>query len=651
MTRFRLMLLFTGFALCSGLLIFRAFQLQIVPSKNVQRLAGRQLHKTVEIVGRRGSIRDRKGRELAVSVHTSSIYVNPHLIKNMRKVSSELGQVLGIPREKIYERLQKARTKKFIWLARQLDHAQMRRLKAASLDKLEGVGVLPEYRRDYPHSSLASHVLGYVSVDGKGLAGLEYALNEELSGGKRSFVVRRDARGRPIFSQLDQIRLEDMRGDDLALTLDISLQARVEKILQESVRRHEADAAVAIVLNPHTGEVLSLANYPDFDLNRVKISSAEQRRNRVVTDPIEPGSVVKAFVVAKALEDRVVGPGTMISGGGGTIKIGRKTIREADKKHYFAQVSVRDLIRYSSNVATVNLQKKMGFDRVAEVYRQIGFGEVTGLGLPAESRGIFRLPTPKQELERATMSFGHGMAVTPLQVAAAYAVLANGGYRIKPRLLMAAKGATEPLHSKERIFSEGTLKQIRTILERVVEDEGTGALARIEGYRAAGKTGTALKIDPKGGYMAGAYWSSFAGFFPSQNPEIVVYVMVDHPRKEGKYAGAVAAPLFADIVKSYLGVGAASMPSMIARRERTHDKINLKKQVRLGEDPVKRALSSFENRLMPDLVGMSLTEALRVLEEDSRPVEILQTGRVVSEQLPLAGQAVGSGERVRLRLR
>jgi cell division protein FtsI (penicillin-binding protein 3) len=648
-TRLRLRLLFSMFALCAGVLIFRAFQLQVIPSKNVQRLASRQLKKTVEIVGRRGSIRDRKGRELAVSVNTSSIYVNPHLVKNMRKVSTDLGAILGLPREKVFERLQKARTKKFIWLARQLDHAQMARLKKIGIEDLDGVGLLPEYRRDYPHSTLAAHVLGYVSVDGKGLAGLEYVQNERLSGGKRSFEVLRDARGRPIFSQMDQIRLDDMRGEDLTLTLDLSLQARVERILAEAVERHEADAALAIVMNPHTGDVLSLANYPRFDLNHVNLSTADQRRNRAVTDPMEPGSVVKAFVVAQALEDKVVGPGTMLSGGGGKIQIGRKTIREADKKHSFDQVSVRDLIRFSSNVGTINLMRKMGFDRVVDIYRKVGFGQLTGLGLPAESRGIFRVPSSKQLLEQATMSFGHGLATTPLQVASAYAVFANGGFRIQPRLIFDPKAAPPLLG--ERIFSDHTTTQIRSILEKVVEDEGTGALAKIEGYRAAGKTGTAIKTDPKGGYMAGAYWSSFAGFFPSQNPEVVVYVLVDHPRKDGKYAGAVAAPLFADIVKSYLGVGAAGAPSMIARRLPLKDKLAGKNSVLLGEDPLKQALTNLEQNRMPDLVGLSLTEAMRVLEEEGRSIDIIRPGRIIEEQLPPAGEAIGTGERVRLKLR
>ncbi|MEO5667313.1 MAG: penicillin-binding transpeptidase domain-containing protein [Bdellovibrionota bacterium] len=651
MTRLRLMILFAGFSLCSALLIFRAFQLQIIPSKNVQRLAGRQLQKTVEIVGRRGAIRDRKGRELAVSVNTSSIYVNPQLIKNMRKVSTELAMILGVPTEKVYERLQKSRAKKFLWLERQLDHTQMARLKQVKMEDLEGVGILPEFRRDYPHASLAAHVLGYVSIDGKGLAGLEYTLNDELSGGKRSFVVQRDARSRPIFSQMDQIRLEDMRGTDLNLSLDLSLQGRVEKILQEAVQRHEADSALAIVMNPQTGEILSLANSPNFDLNHVNLSTPDQRRNRAVTDPFEPGSVVKAFVVAKALEDKVVTPATMISGGGGTIQIGKHTIHEADKKHRFDQVSVRDLIRFSSNVATVNLMRKMGFPRVADIYKKIGFGETTGLSLPAESRGIFRVPAANQLLEQATMSFGHGIATTPIQITAAYAILANGGYRVKPRLTLVDKSEVAAVKG-ERIFSESTIKQVREILERVVEDEGTGTLAKINGYRAAGKTGTAVKIDPRnGGYMSGAYWSSFAGFFPSQNPEIVVYVMVDHPRKEGKYGGAVAAPLFADIVKSYMGVGAAPMPSMIARRTTEGDKVDTKHQVTLGEDPMKQALSTLGKKIMPDLVGLSLTEALRVLEDESRPVEILRAGRVVEEQLPAAGQATATGDLVRLRLR
>jgi cell division protein FtsI (penicillin-binding protein 3) len=649
MTRVRLTLLFMGFALSSGLLIFRAFQLQVVPSKNVKRLASRQLHKTIHIVGRRGAIRDSEGRELAVSVNSSSIYLNPHLIKNPQAVVEALSKILEVPRLRIQDQLKRARGKRFVWLERQLDHKQMARLKRIGIEGLDGVGLLPEYRRDYPHASLAAHVLGFVSIDGNGLAGLEHAYDSTLVGGKKSFVVQRDARGRPIFGHLDQIRLEDMKGEDLTLTLDISLQARVERHLEEVVSRHEADAASAIVMNPNTGELLVLANYPKFDPNSVGRSGPQQRRNRVITDPIEPGSVVKPFVVARALEDRIVTPSSKVSGGGGTIRIGRKVISESGRRHRYDWMTVRDLIRYSSNVATVNLQQKMGFDKIADTYRRVGYGELTGLGLPAESRGIFRVPGPKQLLEQATMSYGHGMAATPLQVAVSYAVLANGGYRVTPRILRNSKNP--PAEKGEKIFSDSTLKQVRSMLEAVVEDEGTGTLARIEGFRVAGKTGTSLKVDPKGGYMQGAYWSSFAGFFPSQDPEIVVYVMVDHPRKDGRYGSAVAAPLFADIVRSYLSVGASSGAAMLGQRRDSVEKNRAPATVVLGRNPMKEALSDIENKRMPDLVGMSLTEAMRILEQDSRDVEILQPGRVIYEQLPPANQALSGGERVRLRLR
>lgn len=642
-SKFRLRFLFAGFALCSALLIFRAFQLQVVPSKNVERLAQKQLKKTIEIVGRRGAIRDRRGRDLAVSVNTSSIYVNPHLVKNIRSASKQLAQITGMPQGKIAQKIKAARRRKFIWLDRQLDHAQLQRLKAIDLKNMDGVGVLPEYRRDYPNSSMAAQVLGYVSIDAKGLAGLEYYYDERMSGSKKTLEVQRDAKGRPIFSHLDQIRLDDMRGDDLNLTIDAALQSRVEQSLEMAVQKHEADSALAIVMNPKTGEILSLAHFPTFDPNKAGNYSLFSRRNRSVTDPVEPGSVLKPFVVATAIDKKIVTPQSRISGGGGKIKIGRKTITESDKKHYFQTMTIRDLIRHSSNVGTVNLQRKMGFEAIAERFLKLGFKEGTGIDLPAESRGIFHIPSKKQELERATISYGHGIALTPMQIVRAWSVFGNDGYLVTPKII---KGPTEE-PAKERIFSSSTVNQMVSMLEDVVAEGGTGVEASVDGYKVAGKTGTSLKLSETGGYQSGAYWSAFAGLFPSRNPEIVVYVAVDNPRKEGKYAGAVAAPLFADIAKAYLGVGLSRLSPVreIASKEST------KPSSTRVADNVGQAYASMQKKLMPQLEGLSLTQALRLLEQESMKVEVESVGRIVEDQIPEAGSLLKDTQRVLLKLK
>jgi cell division protein FtsI (penicillin-binding protein 3) len=647
--KLRLYILFSAFSLVAAILVFRAFQLQMVPSVNVENLARRQLRTTIEIVGARGNIYDRRGRELAVSVNTSSIYVNPHLIREPDRVAKALSQVLGVSLSHAKERLNKARGRRFVWIERQLSYVQQQKLRTGLLEGLAGVGILPEYRREYPNASLGAHLLGYVSIDGKGLAALEFSYDERLKGTKKKLEVQRDARGRPIFTHLDQIRLADHRGENLHLTLDASLQSRVERILIHAKEKHEADAALAVVMNPHTGEILSMASVPTYDSNRAGSYPLASRRNRVITDPIEPGSVLKTFVVARALEDGIVGPTTKVSGGGGRIRIGRKVITESDNKHNADWLTVKDLMRVSSNVATVNLQRKMGFDKIADTFTRLGFSQASGLGLSGESRGIFRVPTKRQELEQATMSFGHGIALTPLQVARAYAVLANGGYFVNPVLLRKDTAKDLP---KERIFSEKTISQITQMLESVVHEEGTGVRARVEGFRSAGKTGTSLKNDPvAGGYLRGAYWSSFVGYFPAQKPEIVIYVMVDNPRKEGRYASVVAAPLFAEIAKAYIGVGLSSVQMAAAsveqRKNNNLQSLKTKKNLQL----VKSEENSLSDNKMPDLAGLSLTQALRILETKNIEVEIHNSGNFIEGHLPLAGASMDQDRRVYLRLR
>lgn len=642
-SKFRIMLLFSGFALLSGLLIFRAFQLQVIPSKNVETLAHRQLHKTIEIVGRRGSLKDRRGRELAVSVNTVSLFVNPHLVKDVRRLSLRLSQILGISSREIFKKVTDAKSRKFIWLSRQLNYEQNLRLKRFGIKDIEGVGVLPEYRRDYPNAHLAAQVLGYVSVDGLGLGGLERQFDLKLSGARQTLKVQRDAKGRPIFSHTDQIRLEDLKGEDITLTIDSALQSRVDQSLKDAVERHEADSALAIGMNPKSGEILFISHYPFFNPNQAGIFSSESRRIRALSDPVEPGSVLKPFVVAEALEQNKVTPFTKISGGGGQIKIGRKIITESDKKHNADYLTVRDLLKYSSNVATVNLQKRIGFDSIAERFKKLGFRETTGIELPAESRGIFNIPGPRQELEKATISYGHGIALTPIQIIRAWASLANGGYMIRPTLLLNQK--TEALD--QQIFSTSTVQQMLKMLERVVHNEGTGIAAKVEGYRVAGKTGTSIKVSRNGGYEAGAYWSSFAGIFPSDSPEIVVYVGVDNPRVNGKYASAVAAPLFAEVIAAYLSVGrsaAGLQKDLLAETQLKTLKMD-------SETLLVGAYGSLKQRKIPSLAGLTLTQAMRVLESENINVEIENMGKIVWDQMPEPGTRINGTQKVHLKLK
>lgn len=649
----RLRLTFLAFVLLLGFIgvFFRAFQLQVFPTDKVAQLARRQLSRRIEIVGRRGGILDRNGRELAVSTNSLSIFANPKLIIEPNRIARALAPIIGVSESSLKTKLKEASDKHFIWLARQLSTRQMEQLEDVDLKQLKGIGVLPEFRREYPQGTLAAHVLGFSSIDGNGVEGVEKRFDDKLRGEKNLIELKRDALGRPLFTHSEQIRLDLNHGNDIDLTIDSNLQYTAERALREAVELNAAAGGTAIVMEPRTGEVLALANYPTFDPNAPSASSAASRRNRAITDPIEPGSVVKPFVVARALQDRIVKPDSMISGGDGFIKIGRKTIGEAEKGHRFKFVSIADLIRVSSNVATVILQQKMGWDRVEDTFRRLGFGSSTGIELSGESKGIFPATHASQLLERATMSFGQGIGVTPLQMAAAYSVIANGGFKIRPHIVKSEVDAKLPT---ERIFSEATSQKMRLIMEKVVEGEGTGVLARVESFSVAGKTGTSQRVDYKnGGYEAGAYWSSFAGFIPSRSPRFVIYVMIDRPSNQRYTGGFVAAPVFAKIARTALQlVPRSEIRATIPALTKISVPPTSSKSagVPLATANLKIVTGS-PGLLAPDVTGLPLSQALRVLEARGLDMEISGEGDRVVEQNPLAGEKLDSGRTLVLRLR
>lgn len=654
MTRVRLAFLAGLLTLGFMAVLFRAFQLQILPSPQVERLAKRQLHSRIEIVGRRGILRDRNGRELAVSTNSVSLFANPKILKDPRRAARALGSVIGQPSEALLAKFREAAGRRFVWIARQLDNAQMARLQSVDLKSLPGIGMIREFRREYPLSPLASQVIGFTSVDGHGLEGLEKSLDSHLQGEHTTLVLRRDALGRPLFTESEQIQLDLNHGNAVELTLDSHLQFSAERALKEAVDEHGADSGIAIVMDPWTGELLAMANYPGFDVHAPGTAGLGLRRNRAITDPIEPGSVMKPFVVARALEDHIVKPETRLMTGGGSIRVGRKTIREAEASHRFESVSIVDLIRLSSNVGTVVLQQKMGFPRVEDTFRRLGFGALTGVELEGESRGIFRSPRAEQRLEQATISFGQGIAVTPLQVATAYATLANGGMRVRPTIL---KG-TPPM-APDRIFSEATALKMRGILEKVVEAEGTGTAAHVEGFRVAGKTGTSQRVDfENGGYERGAYWSSFAGFVPSDKPRFVIYVVVDRPKKNGYYGGVVAAPVFSKIARAALRLGTGSEPPqapLVAQvppargaAEPTPPSV-AKVALKALASPTPHGPNPSTG--VPDLVGLSVSKAMRSLQSAGLRMEVVGEGSRVASQLPASGSPTPVSKTVILRLR
>ncbi|HVJ65248.1 MAG TPA: penicillin-binding protein 2 [Bdellovibrionota bacterium] len=542
--------LFGFFVAGFGAILARTLQLQLFPGSRLNALMERNLARDISLVGRRGTLRDRNGAELAVSVDSLSVFIDPKLFpkKRSRDLMERISRVTGLSVVQLNQKIQENRKRRFVWIRRQLDTEAVKLWSKLKLSTVPGLGALPEFRRVYPFDSLASQVLGFVSVDGRGLEAAERGFDKDLGGERLRVRVPTDAKGRPVFKQEEQVQFREMAGKDMVLSLDHRIQFAAERALKSAIDKHRAHAGSVVVMDPHTGEMLAMASLPTFDPNLVGESESSQRRNRIVSDWFEPGSVVKPLVVLEGLNRGLFSPKTIISGGGGSVRIGRKVITEADTKHYFDKISVHDTIKFSSNVGMVSLVQRFGFDFVQDALTKLSFGKRTGIDLPSETAGLFRIPKAKQNLEKATISYGHGIAVTPLQLASAYSVIANGGFEVKPTVLKVDETHPAVVKNRKALFSKQAIAQVRGMLSAVVNDGGTGTTAALDTVAVAGKTGTAWKVDTEaGGYKSRAYVSSFAGYFPAEEPRFVIAVSIDEPSENGYYGGAVAGPVVKEV--------------------------------------------------------------------------------------------------------
>lgn len=629
MSKARQNTLIVFFVLMASSILFRAAQLQILPQTRLEKRAKKQHEKRIELVGRRGVIRDRNSVALAVSLNSKSIYANPHMIKNLVKTSQALGTILEISPSTLKNKLDLALKKnlKFVWIHRQLEEEQIHAFEKAFPKGIEGIGLLPESRRTYPLGEVARNILGTTSLDGAGIEGAELSFHSMLHGERATIRIPRDALGRPLHFQ-DILKDSDVSpGEELFLSLDSRLQYSTEKILQTALKEHNAKRATAIVMNPSTGELLTIASLPHQNFKNFSIS-----------DPIEPGSVVKPLVVAQAIEKGIANKDTILSGGNGFIKVGNKMIGEADASHRHEKLTVAELIRTSSNVGTVNLAQKIGNSNLYSIYEQVGFTQKTGIELLGESKGLLRRPTPSQRLEWATISFGQGMALTPLQIIQGFSVFASDGYKVAPTIL---KKKTNENSHLAKVFSAKTVQTMRDLLENVVEQEGTGKFAKVRGVKVAGKTGTAQKVDyENGGYKKGAYWSSFIGFLPSQNPQFLIYVLFDEPQGINNYGGTVAAPVFAKIAEAAL-----RLEQMKSSQPTIEDNLKIAKATRFPEEK-KENLDT-----VPDLIGMSLQDAMKTLEPFAVRLNIKGDGHKVENQEPAPGKPITRKESLTIQLR
>jgi|RhiMetdeSRZDD1v2_1073273.scaffolds.fasta_scaffold40005_2 cell division protein FtsI (penicillin-binding protein 3) len=535
----RIRLLIAVFALLFLAAFGRVAWLQAVKAHALDQIATSQHREERAVPARRGTIYDRTGRLLAFGERATTVYANPRQIVDARAAAVVAGQALELEPGDLYDLLSD-RSKGFVYLARQADPDKAEELKSK---EIPGIGFYPEERRVYPQKAVASEVVGYAGTENTGLSGLELQLDKVLAGKDGSETVIRDPFGRRI-EVVDSKKVEN--GRNVYLTLDHSLQRQVEKILRRTRANWAAKAATAVVLDVKTGGILALAVEPGFDANtypNVSRWDEERLRNRAVTDTYEPGSTFKVVTVGGVLESGLVSPTTKFRLPG-EIKVGDRVIHEAVARGT-QTMSVAQILSHSSNVGVITLAIQLQRERLSEWIKRFGFGAKTGVDYPGETRGIVLPPDEWSGSTIGNVPIGQGIAVTPLQMVAAYGAIANDGMWVQPHLVERVDGQDPAKPKTRRVISEQTASQLTRMLRGVVE-EGSGVTAQIDGYRVAGKTGTAAKPDPTGGYSTSRYVASFVGFAPASNPRIVVLVTVDEPRG-AIWGGTVAAPAFAEI--------------------------------------------------------------------------------------------------------
>lgn len=544
-----LFFLLSGF----GVILFRLVSLQVLQAAELTARADRQHQKSVTLEGVRGAVTDRHGKVLAMNVEVPSIFGVPTSLDSPANAAKSLSSVLHIRREDIEKKLRQ--DKHFVWLARKVEPEKGRRLEQLSID---GIGMVMEGRRFYPKGPLLAHVLGFVGMDGMGLEGLERRYESQLHGEKRLTILQRDALGRTVFPKglREQV---PAAGHALTLTIDEVIQYIAEKELEEAVDHARAKSGTIIVMEPQSGAILAMAVSPRFDPNAVASLTADRWRNRALTDTYEPGSTMKVVVAAAALEERVMMPGSMLFGENGRMTVANTTIHDHEKLGWmtFAQ-----MMQKSSNIGAAKTGILLGQQRLYRYLQAFGFGQRTDIDLPGEVAGLLKSPREWGRRSLASISMGQEVGVTPMQMVSAVSAIANDGVLMKPYVVSGVSDQKgQPVKEirpqvRRRVVSPATARTLTTILEGVVAS-GTGTKAAIPGFRVAGKTGTAQKVDPRtGAYSSVLSVGSFVGFVPADAPRLAMIVVIDEPQGEA-WGGVVAAPVFRRVgeqVLTYLGV-------------------------------------------------------------------------------------------------
>lgn len=622
---------------------WRAFQLQVLKGAELKRLGERQHLKEWVLLPKRGTILDRDGEPLALSLEGQSVYARPRRLKEPEAVARDLAPALALDMAEVRQKLKSE--KPFVWIKRQITPKEAERITALDI---EGVGLSYEPTRYYPQGWLAGQVLGFVGLDSQGLEGVELHYDAQIRGETGSPVIERDALGRRVLAKGVE-ELKSPPGADIDMTLNTSFQHLAEKQLEAAVTKFRAKAGVAVIVEPFTGEVLAMANFPFFNPNQFARLPSEQWRNRVVTDSYEPGSTFKTILAAAALEEGIVGKEDLFYCEFGKYSYAGRMIHDT---HEYGWLPFYKIIQYSSNIGATKVAEKLKRERYYKYIERFGFGQQTGIDLPGEATGRVRPLAQWSPIDLATHSFGQGIAVTPMQLVMAYAAIANGGFLMRPFVVRRVVGpegdvlAQNQPHVVRRVVSEKSARLLTSILKGVVGDGGTGVMASVEGFEVAGKTGTAQKADlAHGGYEAKKRVASFIGFVPADDPRLVLLVLVDEP-EENVYGGVVAAPVFRDIAAGVLRhLGVAPEKGEATPLLEPTDGVAVKMESK-GENGTVKEASGFR---VPDFRGLSLREAIGKVRHLRLPVEMRGHGYVV-KQSPAPGAALGTAQKLTLEL-
>lgn len=646
----------------------RLVYLQFSQHEGLANRARQQQQNAIETSPQRGELLDRQGRQLARSVQTVSLFLDPGGLDvgQLECTAQELSQSLGLKFKDLIAEFREAQTanRRFIWIARRLDADVGNKLVALNLPGLQSV---LEPKRYYPNGPLAAHVLGYVGLDGDGLGGLERSFNAKIAGEPGQVFVEKDATGKPY----ESYEIASKPGQTVVLTIDQSIQYQAEQALNTAVKSSRAKSGTVIVLDPRSGEILALANAPTFDPNQVAASSAATRSNWALQNIYEPGSTFKVVAFSAALEKKLARVDDHIDCQMGAITVAGRVVHDHKP---FGTLTMSEALAKSSNVAAIKLGMRVGDESMYDYITRYGFGSKTGIELPGETAGLLRKVQRWQPSSIGSIAIGQEIGVTPVQMVAAFGALANNGVRIAPHIIREVRneaGAVvyQPQPEQHRVISSEVAIALRGMLEGVTL-RGTAKAAQLDGYSAAGKTGTAQKIDPKTrAYSSTKFVASFVGFAPVSNPQVVIIVVIDEPA--GAYHGGdVAAPIFREVAEQILpilgvmpDIETKSTPELVAQVDQNPERTEkLREEEARAEQERKATLPTVDSNggrsgevvyavgtrkamLMPDLRGRSVRDVARTASQLGLQLEARGEGRVY-KQSPAAGSEVNTGQTI-----